>query len=84
MHTKEQKIIKLFMITLCLGILFVYVLLFQVKGKSLQTASSTISSGAELTIGIRSGETVQTLTPVSQVIATITGTIEPKGGNLLS
>ncbi len=72
------------MITLCLGILFVYVLLFQVKGKSLQTASSTISSGAELTIGIRSGETVQTLTPVSQVIATITGTIEPKGGNLLS
>lgn len=72
------------MITLCLGILFVYVLLFQVKGKSLQTASSTISSGADLTISIRSGENVQTLTPVSQVIATITGTIEPKEDNLLS
>jgi hypothetical protein len=45
MHTNEQKIIKLSMMVLSLAIILVYVLLFQVKGKTLKgnTPSTTTS-----------------------------------------
>jgi len=54
------------MITLCLGIIFVYILLFQVKGKALQPESITHTWG-DLSIWIRSGEEVQTLSPIPQI-----------------
>lgn len=67
MHTnaKEQKIIKLFMATLFLAIVLVYILLFQVKWNNMKTANNT-STWWAIEISIRSGDQEQTLTPVDQ------------------
>lgn len=54
------------MITLFLGIIFVYVLLFQVKGKTL-SQQTVVHTWGDLTISIKSGEDLQTLTPISQI-----------------
>ncbi|MFA7717941.1 MAG: hypothetical protein WC875_04465 [Candidatus Absconditabacterales bacterium] len=64
MHTNEQKIIKLSMMVLSLAIILVYVLLFQVKGKTLKgNTPSTTTSGGDIVISIQSGDEQQTLTP---------------------
>ena len=80
MHThKEQKVVRLFMITLCVGIVLVYVLLFQVKGNMLQGQTpTTTTSGAEITVSIKSGDQEQTLTPITQ-IPVFTGTADTSG-----
>jgi hypothetical protein len=58
------------MITLFLGIVFVYVLLFQVKGKTLNTQQTLPNqTWGNLTISIKSGENLQTLIPITQTAA---------------
>ncbi|MCX6823375.1 MAG: hypothetical protein NTX91_05320 [candidate division SR1 bacterium] len=74
-NTKEQKIIQLFMAVLFLAIVLVYLLLFQVKGKSLKAVNNT--SGSAIQISVMSGDQEQTLTAVDQerqALAADTGT----------
>ncbi|MEI8091961.1 MAG: hypothetical protein WCG98_07325 [bacterium] len=78
MHTKkEQKIIRLFMIVLFLSIIIVYMLLFQVKGKTLKGSQTNTTSGSSIQISILSGDEEQTLTPSNdswQELDLMTGT----------
>ncbi len=65
------------MIVLALSIVMVYILLFQVKGKTLQRSQTDTNSWADIAISIQSGDQEQTLTPIYQGVQ---GTIESDTG----
>ncbi len=81
-NTKEQKIIQLFMAVLFLAIVLVYLLLFQVKGKSMNAINT--DSWTAVQISVMSGDQEQTLTAVDQqrqALAANTGS-EQTGTNI--